>query len=182
MPASPDVDARINQLLDAAQLSFKDENEANYLQFQTLVAEVEASARETFQAKLQGMVFSILARLEEGQPLTTAEHNILELLIVGEAKYYLQYEPQLDRWRGQLQQLLGEIEKQRAAGLDEIDDLMRLRALCREAQRVLPDMTYYFHERARVRQFEEATRDAIDVETRRSLANLIKDMMESDQM
>ena len=182
MSASPDVESKINQLLEAARLSFKEETEANYLQYQTLMAEVEAAAREAFQAKLSGMYFSILARLEEGHALTAAEHNILELLIIGEAKYYLQSEQQLDQWRGQLQQLLEEIEKQRAAGLDEIDGLMRLRALCREAQRVLPDMVYYFHERARVSQFMDATRDAIDVDTRRALANLIKDMMQSDQM
>jgi hypothetical protein len=59
---------------------------------------------------------------------------------------------------------------------------MRIRAVCREALRVVPDMAYYFREQERVRRFDEMTQNAIDVETRRSLANLIKEMMESDQM
>ena len=116
------------------------------------------------------------------QPLTTAEHNILELLMVGEAKYYLKAENDVDRWRTELKRLIEEIKRQQVSGVDEIDSLMRLRALCREALRVLPDMAYYFQELERVRHFEDATRDAIDVETRRSLANLIKEMMESDQL
>ena len=78
--------------------------------------------------------------------------------------------------------LIEAFRKQQASGVDEIDSLMRLRALCREALRVLPDLAYYFRERERIQQFEDATRDAIDVETRRALANLIKDMMDSDEM
>ncbi len=182
MPDAHDVDAKIDQLLDIARASFKAETSTSYQAFQTQVSELEAVARESFQAKLDDMYGSILARLEEGQSLTTAEHNILELLMVGEAKYYLKYENDVENWRTEVKRLVEEIKKQQAAGVDEIDSLMGLRALCREALRVLPDMAYYFREMERIRQFEDATRGAIDVETRRSLANLIKEMMESDQL
>ncbi len=177
-----DVDKQINELTKIATQSFKKETEANYLKFQKHVQDLEGLARETFQAKLDTMYWPILEKLEEGRALTTAEHNILELLMVGEAKYYLQYEHELEHWRNELKRLMEEIQKQQATGLDEIDSLMRIRAISREALRVLPDMAYYFHERERVRNYENVTRDAIDVETRRALANLIKDMMESDEM
>jgi hypothetical protein len=177
-----DVDARIIELLDVAAKSFKHESEAGYKEFQTYVEDVEGLAREAFQAKLDTMYWSILDKLEEGKSLTTAEHNILELLMVGEAKYYLRYEQEIEHWRLELKRHVEEIKKQRAAGLDEIDGLMRLRAICREALRVLPEIAYYFGERERVRQFEEVTRNAIDTETRRALANLIKEMMASDKL
>jgi len=182
MPAATDVDATINQIVEAAERSFKQEQAANYLALQDQMAVLEGAAREAFQAKLDDMYWSILEKLEDGQPLTAAEDNILELLMVGEAKYYLRYENDVENWRSELKRLIEEIKRQQAAGLDEIDSLMRLRALCREALRVLPDLTYYFKEKERVRQFENATRDAIDVETRRALANLIKDMMDSDEI
>lgn len=182
MPDAPDVDAKINQLLEIAGTSFKAENATNYQKFQAEISELEGLARETFQARLEEMYWPILDKLEDGQPLTAAEHNILELLVVGEAKYYLKYENDVQSWRTELERLIEEIKKQQVGGLAEIDGLMRLRALCREALRVLPDMVYYFQELERVHQFEEATRGAIDVETRRSLANLLKEMMESDQI
>lgn len=177
-----DVDVKIDNLVELASLSFKKETEAQYQELHAFVQELEGLARETFQARLDNMYWPILEKLEEGKALTTAEHNILELLMVGEAKYYLQYEHEIQHWRSELKRLVEEIRKQQAAGLDEIDSLMRIRALCREAMRVLPDIAYYYHERERVRRFEEVTRDAIDVETRRALANLIKDMMESDEL
>jgi len=177
-----DVEAKINELLAMYPHLFKDETEARYQQLQSHVHEVEGLAREAFQAKLDTMYWSILDKLEEGKPLTAAEHEVLELLMVGEAKYYLKYEHEIEHWRNELKRLVEEIKKQQAAGLDEIDSLMRLRALCREAMRILPDIAYYFREKERIRRFEDATRDAIDTETRRSLANLIKEMMESDQM
>ncbi len=177
-----DVDVKINEVVDVSTLSFKDETEARYQKFQTYIEDLEGLAREAFQAKLDKMYWSILDKLEEGKALTTAEHNILELLMVGEAKYYLRYEHDIDQWRNELKRLMEELKKQQAAGLDEIDSLMRIRALCREALRVLPDMAYYFREKERIRKFEDVTRDAIDTETRRALANLIKDMMESDEI
>ena len=177
-----DVDAKINELIETATISFKDENEARYQKFQAYIEQLEGLAREAFQAKLDRMYWSILDKLEEGKALTTAEHNILELLMIGEAKYYLKYEHNIEQWRNELKRLMEELKKQQAAGLDEIDSLMKVRALCREALRVVPDMAYYFREKERIRRFEEVTRDAIDTETRRALANLIKDMMESDEM
>lgn len=182
MPDAKDVNTKINEVVETAGQVFKQEQATNYLSLQSVVASLEGLARETFQAKLDDMYWPILEKLEDGQPLTAAEHSILELLIVGEAKYYLRYENDVENWRSELKRLIEEIKRQQAAGLDEIDSLMRLRALCREALRVLPDLSYYFREKERVRQFEDATRDAIDVETRRALANLIKDMMDSDEI
>lgn len=182
MPTAQDIDAKIDDVVKLSTKTFKQENEANYQQLQTLIFDLEGLARETFQAKLEDLYWPILAKLEEGQSLTTAEQEILEMLMVGGAKYYLRYETQLDTWRDELTRLVGDIKKRQAGGLDEIDSLMKLRALCREAMRVLPDLSYYFREKERVRRFETATRGAIDVDTRRSLANLIKEMIESDQL
>jgi hypothetical protein len=182
MTTSQDVDAKISEIVEQATQTFKWENATGYRELQEQFAALEGLARESFQAKLKDMYWSILAKLEDGQGLTAAEHNILELLMVGEAKYYLRYENDVENWRTEARRLVEALKKQQAGGVDEIDSLMRLRALCREAQRVVPDLTYYFRERERIRQFEEATRDAIDVETRRALANLIKDMMDSEEL
>ena len=182
MPTAHDVDAKINDVITLSNKVLKQESEAGYQDLQTIMFALEGLARETFQAKLEDLYWPILAKLEQGQALTTAEHEVLEMLMVGDAKYYVRYETHLDEWRSELTQLLDEIKKRQASGLDTIDSLMKLRALCRETMRVLPDLAYYFREKERIGRFETATSGAIDIETRRSLANLIKDMMESDQL
>ena len=182
MPTAHDVDVKIDDLIDLATQTFKQETETHYQEFQTLITDLEGLARETFQAKLGDLFWPILAKLEQGDALTTAEHNVLEMLMVGEAKYYLRSETNVELWRAELKRLIEAIKKRQAEGLDEIDSLMTLRALCREAMRIIPDLAYYFREKERVRRFEEATSRAIDVEDRRLLANLIKEMMESDQL
>jgi hypothetical protein len=47
---------------------------------------------------------------------------------------------------------------------------------------VVPDLAFYYREQARVEKFEAATAGAIGGDDRRLLANLIKDMMSSDDM
>jgi hypothetical protein len=182
MTSIQQVEDKINQIVENAARVFKHESAENYRELQHEVMALEGFAREAFQGKLEDMYWPILAKLEDGQGLTAAEYSVLELLMVGEAKYYIRYENDVENWRREAQRLAEALKKQQANGVNEIDSLMRLRALCREALRVLPDLAYYFRERERVQQFEDATRDAIDVETRRALANLIKDMMDSDEM
>lgn len=182
MPTVQDVETKIDDMIELATQTFKQESETHYQEFQTLIFDLEGLARETFQAKVGDLFWPVLTKLEQGNVLTTAEYNILEMLMVGEAKYYLRSEINVDLWRAELKRLTEEIEKQRAAGLDEIDGLMTLRALCREAMRIIPDLAYYFREKERVRRFEDVTSGAIDVEARRLLANLIKEMIESDQL
>jgi len=66
----------------------------------------------------------------------------LELLIVGDAEYFLKYETEFDHWKAEIQQLLADMSKLQSDDLD-IDGLMHLRALCNEVRRVLPDVVYY---------------------------------------
>jgi hypothetical protein len=182
MASIQQVEDKINQIVEKAAGVFKHEAAESYRELQDEMVILEGLAREAFQEKLEDMYWPILAKLEDGQELTAAEHSVLELLMVGEAKYYIRYENDVENWRREARRLVEAFRKQQASGVNEIDSLMRLRALCREALRVLPDLAYYFRERERIQQFEDATRDAIDVETRRALANLIKDMMDSDEM
>ncbi|MFN8457294.1 MAG: hypothetical protein U0401_21990 [Anaerolineae bacterium] len=69
-----------------------------------------------------------------------------------------------------------------AEGLEGLDSLIHLPALCAEAMRVLPDLAYYYEEQERARRFDEAIRGQLDRETRRTLANLIKEMLTSDRL
>jgi hypothetical protein len=182
MATVDEVEAQIKDTLDVATRAFEADNSTGYEAFKMTVDALEAAAREAFQAKLADHLWPLVNKLEADEALTAAEQDMLKMMIVGEAQYYVKSEQDVDHWKDELQRLLQEIDRLKNAGLDNIDTLMHVRALCREGMRVLPDLVFYFKEQARVRQFEEATHNALDRDTRRTLANLIKEMIASDKI
>ena len=114
-------------------------------------------------------------------PLSEGDQDVLRLLLIGEAEYYLEHEDDAETWRSEVQRLLDEFSMLQN-GLGEVDNLMRLRAFCREAMRVLPDLAYYFREQERVRRFEETMRKPLSGEARHVLIDLIKAMLASDKI
>lgn len=182
MVAVHEVEAQIDETIDVARRAFEAESSTGYQAFNLDMARLEGLAREAFQARLDEHLWPLVNKLEEGEALTTAEQDMLKMMVVGEASYYVKRENDLQAWQDELQRLLQEIRALQKSGLDDIDSLLRLRALCREAQRVLPDLLFYYQEKERVQRFEEATSQAIDTDSRRTLANLLKDMLTSDQM
>ena len=75
---------------------------------------------------------------------------------------------EIENWKNEVKRLAEEMRRLQASGLTEMDSLMHLRALCREAMRILPDLAFYYGEKERARKFDEAIRGAIDRDTRRS--------------
>jgi hypothetical protein len=182
MATIDDVAARINETADMATRSLEAEASAGYEALDLQIRELEAQAREAFQAKLGDHFWPVVEKLEDGAPLAAAEQDMLQLFMIGDAQYYVKYENDVENWKNEVKRLVEEIRRLQASGLTELDSLMHVRTLCREAMRILPDLAFYFREKEHVRKFEEAIRGAIDRDTRRLLANLIKEMLASDKV
>jgi hypothetical protein len=176
---SQEVCARVKEALELAAQCFQAESSQGYAVLSEQLNELESSAREAFQDHTDYK--SLLNKLEKGNPLTADELNTLKLLIVGDAEYYLKYDEDFDRWKIELGKIVDEIRRLQSSDLD-VDALMHLRVLCREAYSVLTPTGYYLEQKERVRKFEEATRDPIDRASGRMLADMIKHMMASDMM
>jgi hypothetical protein len=178
MSETPGVKAAMAKALQQASRCASSETSDNYVALEDQLEELGGQARETFQSK---MAFaSLLPKLEKQKPLTPSDLKTLELLVVGDAEYYLKYETKLDVWRSEFKQILEEITALQSADLD-VDGLMHLRALCREARRVLPDLVFYFDQKERAGKFQQATKGSIDAEGYRVLAEIVKDMLESEK-
>jgi hypothetical protein len=141
------------------------------------IGELEALSREGFQSKID--FASLLPKLEKAKPLTPTDLKTLELLLVGDAESYLKYETELDEWRQECRRILAEIASLRSSNLD-IDGFLRLRALCREAQRVLPDLFFYYEQKERAAHFDAAIKGTIDQDGYRVLAMMVRNMLESE--
>jgi hypothetical protein len=119
-----------------------------------------------------------VGKLENGKPITPNDLNTLKLLMVGDADYFVKYDDDFDRSESELKRIIEEIRKLQTSNLD-VDGLMHLRVLCREACSVANPATFYLEQKERVRKFEEATTGGIDSESGRFFAHMIRHMMTS---
>ncbi len=177
MADNKDVSAKIAEALGWADRCFQAENSDGYDGLSEQLEELETLAKKSFETHADYK--ALLSKLEKGTPLTPDELNTLKLLLVGDADYYLKYDDDFDRSESELKKIVDEIRKLTSSDLD-VDALMHLRVLCREACSVARPTAFYLEQKERVRKFEEATRDGIDRESGKFLANIIKSMMSSD--
>lgn len=173
------VKSGITKALQLATASNTNQTSENYELLEEQIDQLEADAREAFQAKLDCR--SLLTKLSAGKPLTADDLKTLELLIVGDAESYLKYESETDEWKAQLKRVLGEISSLSTSTF-ETDTLMQLRALCREAHESIADLVFYFDAKERAEKFRSATQGPIDAEGYRFLAQMVREMLASDQM
>lgn len=179
----PQLGTTIQKTLDFASRCTQSESSDNYGALGDRIEELEGQAREAFQSKMD--FASLLPKLKAGRPLTPADWKTLELLIVGDAEYFLKYETEFDHWKGEIQQLLREISTlQSGAQKNEldVDGLMHLRALCGEVRRVLPAVVYYLDQKERAGKFQQAMQGPMDAEASRVLAEIVEQMLVSDKM
>jgi hypothetical protein len=174
-----DVKTSIDKALDRASRCAADETSENYEVLEDFIEEIEGQSREAFESKMD--VASLLPKLKNAKPLQPADLKTLELLIVGDAEYYLKYEPDLNTWRREAKRIIAEIAGLKSTELD-VDGLMHLRALCREARRVLPDLVFYFDQKERAARFAAATKGPIDQEGYRALTEIVEGMIGSDKV
>lgn len=179
MDAVQQVNPLIQKTLAVASRCTEAETSENYAALEDQVGDLESRAREAFQAKVD--FASLLPKVEKGQALTPADLKTLELLIVGDAESYVKYETEVAHWKGELDRVLGEMKKLQASQLD-VDGLMHLRALCREAREVLADLVFYYDSKERTRKFQAATQGPIDPQGYHFLAEIVRQMLVSEKM
>ena len=170
----PRINATIQKTLELASRCAQLETSDNYGALGDQVEELEGQTRQAFLAKME--IASLLPKLKTGKPLTPEDLKTLELLIVGDAEYFLKYENDLEQWKSEIRKLLGEISNLQSSDLD-VDSLMHLRALCAEVGRVLPDVVYYLNQKERTSKFQAAMREPLDSEGYRVLAEIVEQML-----
>jgi hypothetical protein len=173
------IKAGIQNALEVASRCRSAETSENYEFLEEQLDLVETQARKALLLKLD--LDALLEKLDARQPLTSPDLKTLELLIVGEAESYLKYESELGEWKAQLARVLDQIGKLENSDLD-LDGLMRLGALCREAHESLSDLVFYFDAQERAAKFKASTSGPIDVEGYLFLAQIVRDMLRSDRM
>jgi hypothetical protein len=169
----------INRAADQATRCAVEETSDAYDGLGAAVGTLEEQAHQAVKSQLD--IASLLPKLKEQKPLGPEELRTLELLIVGDAEYFLKYEDDLVRWKEEANQLVAEVGKFQSSTLD-VDGLMHLRALCQELRRVLPNIVYYLDQKERTAKFHEAIKGPLDQEGYRVLTLMVTAMISSDRL
>jgi len=177
--AGASLPGKIDNLLELAERCFSVGAVGDYENLDLRLREVEAAAREALHAELHGDYQVVIKKLESGEPLTPADREVIELIIVGDAEYYLKYENDYNHWVAELQRLMAELKQVRTGGLADRDALLRVQAFCRDGRGVLPDLTFYLRERERIERFCANKLDELNPELRQALADILKELMTS---
>jgi hypothetical protein len=172
------VAAKLQQALAAAARCATAETTTNYEVLAEELQQLETLAQRSCQADAD--YGSLIKKLRAGDPLTANEMATLRLLIVGDADYYMKYDEEFERCKGELAKILTEIDRLKASDLDA-DGLMHLSVLCREAGSMLTPTVHYLESKDRVRSFEAASRGPIDRDTGRTLAGIIEEMLRGER-
>jgi hypothetical protein len=168
----PEITAKLSETLNTAQKCSSAETVDNYSLLGEQLNELASTAGQSLVS--HGGYQPLIDKLEKGTQLTDAELKTVRSLIVGDAEQYLQYDDDFARMRTELNRILSQIKQLKTKDLD-IETLMRLRVLCKEASSALIPTLHYLEQKDRVRRFEEHARGPLSKDASHILARIIKE-------
>lgn len=175
---TPSLEQKIEQVTALSGPSLESPTVASCTALDQAIREMDALARETFQASLRDTYEHIAEKLEGGRSLTAEEEEAVELLIVGDAKYYTEAENNVADWKSEIARLVERMKSAGGVSHNPLEQLLRLRALCRDAMSVLPDLMHYVAELDRLERYRAGAASG-DPNRGRILARAIRAKLEA---
>ncbi len=173
MADNAEIAGKMSEALNTAAQCSSAETVESYSQLAAQLQELDSLAARSLRSHVVAQ--PILAKLQQGASLTSDELNTLRTLIVGDADQYLKYDDDFEGAKTELKKILDEIQAL-ASPDSNLDSLMHLRVLCREAASTLGPVLHYLEQKERVRNFEEHTRGPLSADAARILAGIVRNM------
>jgi hypothetical protein len=170
----PEVAAKISEALNAAAKCSAAETVENYSALSEQLFELNSLLGHSLQSHTGYR--PLVTKLQNGAALTSDELKTLRSLIVGNADQYLKYDDDFELSKSELGRILDQIRHLQSNDPD-LETMMGLRVLWREASSALALTMHYLEQKERVQRFEEHTRGPLDRDAGRVLAGIIKHML-----
>jgi hypothetical protein len=172
-PSFPELIARAGSLTERCLDS--DAPEECGLLDQT-IRDIDGLAREAIQHRLADDLLRIADKLDAGARLTSDDERNLELFAIGNAATYVSEENNVDDWKAEIRRLMHELHDVATIAESNLDRLLHLRALCRDAMGVLPELLHWMEEKDRIARFREGA-NGHDPERSRTIARFIRETL-----
>ena len=169
----PEITAQLSETLNTAEKCSAAESVENY---SLLGEQLNELASTVGQSLLSHAGYQpLIDKLEKSTQLTDDELKTVRSLIVGDADQYLQYDDDFARMKTELDRIISQVEQLKRKDLD-VEALMHLSVLCKEASSALIPTLHYLEQKDRVRRFDEHTRGPLGKDAGHILARIIKEM------
>jgi hypothetical protein len=165
--------AQISEALDTAAQSSRAGTAESYSVLGEKLGELESSAGNYLRSHMAYQ--SVLAKLQQEQPLTSDDLKTLRSLIVGDADGYLKYDDDFEQSKAELTRIIDQIRKLQYTEMNA-ETLTHLRVLCREASSALAPTVHYLEQKQRLKNFDDNVHEPLSSDTRRMLAGVIQDL------
>lgn len=165
--------AQVSEALDMAAQSSAAGTAESYSVLAEKLSELESSAGHYLRSNMAYQ--TVLAKLQQEQPLTPDELKTLRSLIVGDADGYLKYDDDFEQSKTELTRIIEQIRKLQSTEMNP-ETLTQLRVLCREASSALAPTVHYLEQKQRVKNFDDHVHEPLSSDTRRMLAGVVRDL------
>ena len=154
MPDDTNLLARISEDFKEAIVSGREDA---YSRLSTTLEKMENELREYAQKLAMHEMKAVLLKLKNDEPLSDQDVAKLKSWIVGDAEYYIRREQNFENWSSDLQRLIGEMTELWVERPD-VERLLKLRGLARDALDKAAAIAFYVKQKASVEKFNTATK------------------------
>lgn len=176
------IDSAMSVVYTQGNQSLQTDTADTYERLYLHIHELEGMARETFQYQFRRDYEAVVKKLKNNEQLSQDDEKLIAQLLIADAKSYVKHAGDFETWKDQIERLLKEVKSIQDQGIRTTDDLLHIQALCRDLRAVLPDITFYLRERERIQGYEQNDLNALSPELKSLLAEVVKNIMESDKM
>ena len=126
-----------------------------YFHLSSVLQDVDILLREHMQEITENDINNIIHKLKDEDDLTASDISRLELWIVGDAESYSRMENNFGEWTTELKRLQDKIDQCRTDQPD-IETVLTLRGLLRDAIGILGSMIYFLQQKERIQNFKQS--------------------------
>lgn len=164
------------ELTAMARAALMHQTSEDFNALERYLAEVEGYVREMQQSMWAREVKTAISHVEGGSPLTAADQEVIRAFLISDAEHYVALENNFPDWCQELQRLMDDLAK-RVNTVDR-SNIAELRAVMKDAQRLVPDIRNYLDEKQRIERFEQALSN-LDASSRKMMGKILREAIES---
>ncbi len=133
--------------------------------------------QQAIEQATAGPIAAIIGKLENNQPLTDAEKQIVELWVVGDAEGYVKMENNFQDWMQEYRRLMDAIAAWESK-TGSVQELVEVHGLLEDAIKVADAAAHYLEDRERVARCQDALKN-LSAEDNKFIAGLLQSMLSS---
>lgn len=164
-------------LKKAGEQALSQTNVDDFVEIERYLGQLASMVREQQQAMWSREAKVAIRHLENQEPLTAEDKDVIRAFIISDAEHYINQENNYQDWLNEFRRLIGELTN--VCHRIDRESIGVVRGILKDANRLVPDIRNYLEEKQRIRRFD-LTQGELDPQTSKLLARVLKEQLTSD--